>query len=389
MVRLSVAGPDDLIFGPLAESRLLGARRPALGEHFSDIPDAEEAGFLFYCSLVGLEREVDLLLSALLSHGQTAPFARLRVRRDRVPGKPPVGVTPVLIDAPGRSGSTWLTCLLGRHPLGVTYRSFEREPRVAGYWTEVFRAVSGPTGYSRATDPEEVDSADWWIAERQWLPQVDVSRDPHLDHWLNSESVEEIASFCRGRIEGFYRSVARDEGKDRLEFFAERAVSPRVTAVVRELFPQSAVLSLIRDPRDILASRIAFNRQTGRQQFGRSAAADDEEYVRTHFAREMKHLVRKLDRAAERGLLIRYEELIERPKEVLGQVFKFLAVDARPETVSTILEDARSLLPERQHSHRTARKPRTSIGRWRQDLSESLVTACEQELGDVMARLDY
>jgi hypothetical protein len=385
LVRLSVVGPSART---IAESRLLG-RRPRLAEHFADIPCADRSGFLFYSSLVGLPSELDLELSAQLADGRQVPLARLRVHRDVIPPRHSNGMEPLLLDVPGRSGSTWLTALLGQHPQCVTYRPFEREPRVAAYWMEVFRAVSGPTAYTRATRPDEVDTPDWWIADRDWLAHVDVTPDVHLHRWLVSDSVEEIAEFCRSRIDSFYRNVARDEAKEEPSFFAERVVNPRLTAMVREFFPRFAQIHLIRDPRDILVSRLALNARTGRQQFGRGAAEDDEEYVRKHFAREMSHFIWKLEQAGDRSVLVKYEDLIEQPEETLRRIFIHLRVAAEPGTVSQVLEDARRLAPERQEFHRTTPGRRSSIGRWREELDPPLLNACEEALREPLARLGY
>jgi hypothetical protein len=254
---------------------------------------------------------------------------------------------------------------------------------------EAFRALSGPSGYSRAIHPEEVNSTDWWIAERDWLPLVDVGSDVQLNRWLTVDSVEQIAAFCRERIDGFYRSAARDEAKDDVSFFAERSVSPRLSAMVRELFPHMAELHLMRDPRDILASRLSFIKRTGVQQFGRDAAPDDEQYVRRHFAFEMRHFLQKWEESGDRALLVKYEDLIQKPRDALSRVFGHIGVDAGSKVVAQVLEQARRRTPDRQARHITAPDQSGSIGRWRRDLSPALLTACDEALGETIGRLDY
>jgi hypothetical protein len=279
--------------------------------------------------------------------------------------------------------------LLGQHPQGVSYRPFEREPRVVGYWMEVFRALSGPVAYSRAIHPETTGSPDWWIADRDWLPQMDVGYDLHLQQWLVDNSVEDIASFCRGRVEGFYRSVGRDEGKEHPFFLVERGVNPRLTAIAREVFPRLAELHLIRDPRDILVSRLSFIAKTGVQQFGREAAASDEEYIHQQFASEMRHFLDKWEAADNPALCVRYEDLVHSPEEILGRVFEELDVDAGSKTVLQILDRAGKLSPERQERHRTTSSQDESIGRWRHDLSGALRDACEEAVGETISQLGY
>jgi hypothetical protein len=388
-VALALVGSPNLIDGLLTESRLHGTRQ-GVGDHYADIPRAHECSFLFYCSLVGLPTDSDLLLSARLEDGRLAPMARLQVRRNLIPRRGTNGIRPVLMSCPGRSGSTWLTRLLGQHPQGVAHRPFEREPRVASYWMEVFRALSGPTGYSRAIQPVVTSSADWWIEGRGWLQHVDVGGDPHLHNWLVNDSVEDVAAFCRARIEGFYRSVACEDGKDRPSFFVERSVHPRLTALVHELFPGTTELHLIRDPRDILASRLSFIDKTANpKQFGRDAAGSNEEYVREHFAREMTHALHRWEAADNQALKIRYEDLIEDPHSTLERIFRHLDVDASTETVQQVFDGASQQTPERQEMHLTAPSQQSSVGRWRQDLDETLLAACEETLGDVIRAFGY
>ena len=387
-VRLTLTGSSVMLDGVLAESRLLGFRH-GVGDHFAEIPRASESNFLFYCSLIGLPRESKLVLSAQLHDERSIPMARLRVRRDVISVPTDRCIQPVLLYSPGRSGSTWLTRLLGQHPQGVTYRPFQREPRVTSYWMEAFRALSGPTGYSRAIHPERTESRDWWIVDRDWLPQMDVADDPHLQRWLVEAAVEDMARFCRGRIEGFYGSVARDENKGRPEFFAERAVSARLTAMAREFFPRLTELQLMRDPRDILVSRLAYIARTKAEQFGRETADSDEEYVRESFSREMRNTLQRWKAAGPESILVRYEDLIQRPEDQLREIFERLEVDSDPATVSQVLTAARLRSPDRQREHMTTTPEEQSIGRWRRDLGAPLLAAFEESLGDVIGEFGY
>ena len=236
LVQIALAGSDPLLDGPLAKSRLL-VRRPGIGRHFADIPRADESGFSFSFGLVGFPRELELVVRAVLADGGAVPLARVRARRDPIDTGLPDGLQPVLLMVPGRAGSTWLTRLLGQHPQVVSYRPFAFEPRIASYWMEVLRNLSAPGSYSRAIHPERVDGPDWWIAERDRLLQADVRPNPQLNHWLTKDSPEDLAAFCQGKIEGFYQAVARDEGKEDVRFFAERAINPRLNAMIREFYP--------------------------------------------------------------------------------------------------------------------------------------------------------
>jgi hypothetical protein len=159
--------------------------------------------------------------------------------------------------------------------------------------------------------------------------------------------------------------------------------------MVREFYPGVAEILLVRDPRDILSSRLSYMAKTGVQQFGRGAAGSDEEYVRNQFAPEIRLFLIQWEDARDRALRLKYEDLVRRPEDTLRSIFEHLEVDAAAETTSQVLSAAEQMTPERQRHHMTVADAQASIGRWRADLDKSLVVACEDALGDTLSRLGY
>ena len=388
-IQVALIGSDPLLDGPLTEVRLL-IRRPDIGRRFPDISAADECGFFTSLSLVGLPPASRLAVLARLDDGRHILLAQISLVRDRLAPRSREGLSPVLLHVPGRAGSTWLTRLLGQHPRLVTYRPFQYEPRVAGYWTEVFRMLSEPKSHSRGIHPERTDQADWWVSDRAWLPLVDTRGDPILASWLATESTAEISAFCRGRIDAFYTVTGREQGKTDFRLFAERAINPWLTAVLRELYGgELSEVFLVRDPRDILVSRLSFMAKTGRQQFEREVATDDEDYARRQFSEELKDFLNLWKHTGNQATLLRYEELIRAPERTLTSLFEHLRIEADAVTVAQVIEVARRLTPERQETHKTARDDSASVGRWRRDLDETLLSACEDGLGDALIELGY
>jgi hypothetical protein len=389
-VRVVAAETDDQppsFVGELG-SIPVNLRRPQVGELHGDVPGAAECGFGGSFSLLGLARDFTLELEGVLPDGARVPFARVRGRRAQLSSGHGGKLRPVLLRAPGRSGSRWLISLLGQHPQIVAYEPLSYEPRVCGYWVEVLRALAEPRSASRAIRAElRDDSTDWWIREGS-LPPVDFSARPDLDRWLGQESIEDAAAFCQQRIEGFYERVAESDGKPDVACFAERTVAARVTAVTQELYPQTRQVFLIRDPRDLLASRIAANARWGLQ-FGRSLADSDEAYVRGEFARQLRSFSRQWASCGEEAFLVRYEDLIERPAPTLGGLFRHLDVDPGEETVESTLDAALRHLPERQRQHMTVTDAARSVGRGPRDLPPELLAACEESLAGVLGELGY
>ena len=111
--------------------------------------------------------------------------------------------------------------------------------------------------------------------------------------------------------------------------------------------------------------------------------------MRNQFVQEMTIFLRQWENSRDRALLLRYEDLIERPEQTLEAIFEHLRIDASARTTSYVLDTARRLTPDFQQRHRTTPDEGASIGRWRRDLDDSLRVACEESLGDALGRLGY
>ena len=158
--------------------------------------------------------------------------------------------------------------------------------------------------------------------------------------------------------------------------------------MAQELYDDARTVFLVRDPRDLLASRLAFNRRTGQPQFGYDKAAGPEEYVGGAMRAEVDEWMESWRRAGG-DLLVRYEDLMSEPEATLHHVFEHAGLDSSPETVAATLERAQSLKDERQARHRTSAGGTGSIGRWRDDLSPALQDACAEAFGDALESLGY
>ena len=88
-------------------------------------------------------------------------------------------------------------------------------------------------------------------------------------------------------------------------------------------------------------------------------------------------------------MLLRYEDLMLRPQETLGELFEHIGLAADGDTVSQVLERARARAPERQAGHRTTADENASIGRWRNDLPEALQAACAEAFAGPLAAFGY
>jgi hypothetical protein len=294
-----------------------------------------------------------------------------------------------LVKTLGRAGSTWLTHLLGAHAQVLAYRPFDFEPRMLDYWMEILRTLSHPHSYAQAIDPDVDVPRAWWEGRTRSLGPLGLGGEPRVQSWIESESIEQLAAFAQRRVDSFYARVAESQDKPEAVRFVERGHEWHELVLVRELYDGARTIFLVRDPRDLLASRLAFNRKTGKEQFGYAGSASPEDYVRGSMRTEVDDLLDTWRARGADGLMLRYEDLMLRPEETLSGLFAHLGLDGEEETASAVLARARAHAPERQAEHMTSANEAASIGRWRSELPPALQAVCDDVFAAPLAAFGY
>jgi len=286
----------------------------------------------------------------------------------------------------GRSGSTWLVQLLGQHPQILTYRPFQHEPRVGSYWMQILKTLSDPVSYLQPITGRDKTGEYWWLGSKS--SDVVQPQDPQLQQWLRQDNTEALAAFCQSRIEAFYEQVAMIRNETLSTYYAEKYVPDDfVPAIVWGLYPQAREVFLIRDLRDMVASILDFNEKRGYAAFGRERAASNEEYVYQLRASALR-LLRSWEQRSDRAYLLRYEDVIMRPKETLGSVLEYLDLDPTSSMIEGMIRAASEETLD-MRKHRTSSNIESSVGRWRRDLIVSLQVACQEAFGDVLEKFGY
>jgi hypothetical protein len=360
----------------------VNGERPDVAERFPDSAWSATSGFLVPVGALRLDQRFDLEVRVRLADDTETRLAVISGRRSPLRTSFEPAIQPVCLTALGRTGSTAVARLLSSHPKIAAYRPFEYEPRVVSYWIDILMDLSEPTSFRRQIAPLGPLKDHWWIGADEPFPRRISDED--VQQWIGGEGSVEVAAFCQGRIESFYTKVAERFDRRGADYFVEK-LGPETGALVRELYPGGREIFLVRDFRDMIASIFAFNVKRGFQGFGRDRAASDQEYVSEWISESVASFVRAWQSRSAGAHLVRYEDLVQRPRETLVSTLDYLELDTPAGVVDEMLE---SLDAPESEVHRTT-GAEASIGRWRRDLPDDLKEACERVLGPALDEFGY
>jgi hypothetical protein len=150
-----------------------------------------------------------------------------------------------------------------------------------------------------------------------------------------------------------------------------------------ELFPDLKIVMLFRDPRDVMISFEAFRKREPINALKGSDHAGQVESIMQNYSGRMK----LFDEYQDRVFILRYEDLMQTPEEVLVPMLDFLGLDAGTEALDEMLlplqdRDLQSRL------HITAGSKTKSVGRWRQEMP-SAVSNLFAAHAEIIDRLGY
>jgi hypothetical protein len=386
--RRSPAKAIDLLGGQRRLPRLsVSIERPDIADRWPRVSWAARCGFAAGLGVVHLPRRFRLELSLELDDGTRTSLGVIKGERQALPATSSARFQPLLLTTLGRSGSTWLTWLLGNHPQLMAYRSFHYEPRVAGYFTEMLRALTQPASYYQALRGD-IDSGGWWLGRNpnQGLPRY--STDPEIDAWLGVDYVESLIAFAAERTDALHLRMAEATGKTDAAYFVEKFPPIHFAQeMLWEIFPGTKEIFLVRDFRDVACSILDFSDKRGLSWYWMDGPASPSELIGERLADEVEHLLDRWAVRSERAFLVRYEDLIANPESVLSELFDYVGVDGSTQTVSRLL--ATTLDSGLAREHMTSLTPGDSVGRWQKDLDPPLLAVCEEAFADALETFGY
>ena len=264
---------------------------------------------------------------------------------------------PLIIVSQGRSGTTLMVRLLAAHPEIVAHTAYPCELQLLTF---------------------------------AFFRNHPVGGNPKRLEFFRFDGDEELVyrPLARGEpytatsIRAAYQRIGKNLGKAP-RYFVEKSFPDIDLEPIVTTFPDLRFIDLRRDPRDVLMSARAFDARRSCRGF-RERDGDSDETVVLEYRRVFEVMARNLTKAPYH--VIRYEDLILKPKPALASLLDWLGLASSTSIVSLMLETIRGY--EIAH-HRTASSEVASIGRWRREMSPSLQALYAVHLGDFLKYHGY
>jgi len=174
--------------------------------------------------------------------------------------------------------------------------------------------------------------------------------------------------------------------------------TPRYThqlPMLNRLFPQSRLINIVRDPRDVAVSRMGHSRRIGLTQVFTPGTQQNKEAIEAAITGWIE-AVRLVDAFAQahpgRVHELRYWELVEHPGESAQALFDFLGVSTDPAVIDQVV--AATSFEALSGGRKPGQEDAGSFlrkgvpGDWREHLDPEGVAAIEAACGDLMRQKD-
>lgn len=273
---------------------------------------------------------------------------------------PVIGLRPL----EGRVGSTLLMELLASSPEVVCDRRYPvGEYRYLSYCVRLAGWMGTPF------DPEH----DVGVTEMLFGPP---DRGGPLPWEATSLSVQALGTRA---LRALWRacSVGFREAGPQGRWYAEKLACP-IGPVIDAGIPLQ-MLDVVRDPRDVVASMIAFGDRSGPWGFGRTPGQSQEHWIATLIDTFAERIDMFLAPTNAPALLLRYEDFAVDLEGAAVTLGSRLGLDL----------DAVAVVRERPEQHVTTASVEESIGRWHRDLPIDIAEAIWSRLGSRLQALGY
>ena len=237
---------------------------------------------------------------------------------------------PVFLTGPPRSGTTLLQLLLSSHS------RFSSAPETH-YFTYVLEPID--SWLTEKLSPEKLDIIFERLSAKPMI-QLDTEFRKLILQKASNNGIS-TASLLNELME--YLSGASSENKIR---WIEK--TPRHALYLRqilEIYPHAKIITIIRDPRDVVSSQSPFGKFKFKFQLRRYRLARAERW--NVIIKSVMDLMPK-----ENILLIRYEDIIESPDLSLKKILEFLEEEYEPHLLTTFSNNYEKVVRSEEDSHK-------------------------------------
>ncbi len=283
-------------------------------------------------------------------------------------------LSPILITAPGRSGTTLMMGRLALSPLICVAESHPFEVRLIAYWSTVVRILAAEADYERSTHPDKLEGDGFRVGSNPYSHDnfKGAFAEPALvKGYFNTYVPAEINDFARRMILEYYSRICDDRRKDQASLFAEKNnnLDRRPRAFVRGLYPNMKEIVLVRDPRDLLCSHLSY--------FG-----SQPELALRHISLATRELTRLKHEESDHVLVVRYEDMVLDAEATFARVATYLNIPP--------FFDAGNVKEKAGFGvHATSASPEESIGRWKLQLPPAQQVVCKRTWEAFLTEFGY
>jgi len=315
-----------------------------------------------------LQRRIDIVA---LDSGEPLPNGRRLLLAE--PGDP--GFAPILVTAPGRSGTTLLMSRLSESPEICVGALYPFEIRMLSYYATAFRVLTAPADLQRSMHPDALEGNGYAVGFNPFSHAdfAPVFQDrTAFTEFFAGELPNTLAAALRRIVRTYYRMLAIDQDKRASRLFAEKNnnLDEATRQFTRYLFGGVKELVLVRDPRDIYVSKLAYFKHA------------EAESAFTELTEACAELTRIRREAGPDTMFVWYEAMIFDQERVLDSIGRFHDVE-----MPTRGDEARERPLFQEHA--TSRSPAASVGRWKRDLSAQQILRCDREWGEFLDAFEY
>ena len=294
-------------------------------------------------------------------------------------------INPLLLSFFSRSGSTLVMKILTQHPEITGYTRGTHEAHFIRYFSSFYDMIKTSHDYSGGHNDGTL------------LKRLEVLSQHYQHDCVLPKPVEFSQYLDLGVFRSYYARFLSDflpemladmevPGLQAAKYYIEKhmdSVPFGWTKSMFELFENMKVVMLFRDPRDVLISFEAFRKREPINALKGDDLAEQVDNIMQHYAGRLKlH-----DEQPDRVFMLRYEDLMERPREILVPMLDFLGLDAGEQTLENMLQPLQGRdLQSRMHI--TSESRTKSVGRWRQDLPAAASKLFAMHAG-ILDRLGY